>query len=93
MPAVILEGLAAGARIVATAVGGIPDVIQHLENGWLCRPNDTDDLTEKILAAIDDPRSSAIPENAVRTARQFDWPVVAETYMRVFEELLNEDAP
>jgi len=87
MPTVVLEALASGARLVATATGGIPDVLRHGENGWLCRDRDPRDLAEKILCALDDPPDSRVERNALATARRFDWPRVAERYAEVFERL------
>ncbi len=87
MPTVVLEALASGVRVVATATGGIPDVLRHGENGWLCRDRDPEDLAEKILSALDDPHDSRMPSSARETARRFDWPRVAERYAEVFERL------
>ena len=80
-------GDASGVRVVATATGGIPDVLRHGENGWLCRDRDPEDLAEKILCALDDPHDSRVASGARETARRFDWPRVAERYAEVFERL------
>jgi len=85
-PAVVLEALAAGARLVATTTGGIPDVLHHGENGWLCRDRDPEDLAEKMLAALaaeEDGRSQRVRASVAR----FDWPRVAERYLEVFERI------
>jgi glycosyltransferase involved in cell wall biosynthesis len=87
MPTVVLEALASGVRVVATATGGIPDVLRHGENGWLCRDRDPEDLAEKILCALDDPPDSRVARSARETAWCFDWPRVAERYAEVFEQL------
>jgi glycosyltransferase involved in cell wall biosynthesis len=87
MPTVVLEALACGARVVATATGGISDVLRHADNAWLCRDRDPEDLAEKILCALDDPLDSGVASRARETARRFDWPRVAERYAEVFERL------
>lgn len=86
MPTVVIEAMAAGTKVVGAAVDGIPDVIRHRQNGWLCRPNDPADLADKILAALenDGPASTA---EALATAEQFSWPRVAERYMEVFDRV------
>ncbi len=89
MPTVVLEAMASGARVVASAVGGIRDVIRHGENGWLCRPRDPEDLADKILAALQDPPSSAVVRSARKTAESFDWSAVAARYAEVFERLVT----
>ena len=77
MPAVIAEALAAGARVVASAVGGIPDIIQHAHNGWLCKEKDPHDLAQKILTALAEPHDSPVLQRAQETAALLDWSVVA----------------
>ncbi len=91
MPTVVVETMAAGARVVASAVDGIPDVVRHGVNGWLCRPKDPGDLAEKILLALRDPSPSPIVREALATAEGLDWSRIAERYRRCFEEL--EAAP
>jgi len=80
MPTVVLEAMAAGARVVGSAVDGIPDVLRHRENGWLCRPADPEDLAEKILVALEDATPSRAVEEAARTAAGQDWREIATRY-------------
>ncbi len=82
MPTAVAEALAAGAPLVATATGGIPDVVRHGENGWLCRERDPADLAEKLLAALAD-RSPERARRAREAARALDWDRVAERYLEV----------
>lgn len=89
MPTVVIEALSAGVRVVASAVDGIPDVVRHGENGWLCREKDPEDLAEKILDALDDPAGSPIERGGAATAERFAWPRVAERYFSTFERLLE----
>jgi glycosyltransferase involved in cell wall biosynthesis len=84
MPAVVLEALAAGARLVATAVGGIPDVVRHGENGWLCREGDEAALAAQIESALGDADAAAVAQRARETAARFDWAAVAARYHEVF---------
>jgi glycosyltransferase involved in cell wall biosynthesis len=82
MPVAVAEALAAGAPLVATATGGIPDVVRHGENGWLCRERDPADLAEKLLAALAD-RSPERARRAREAALSLDWERVAERYLEV----------
>ena len=88
MPTVVVEAMASGARVVGTAVDGIPDVIRHGENGWLCREKDPRDLADKILTALEDPSPSPVPRQAAETAEALDWSQVAARYLKVFQEVL-----
>ncbi len=52
---VVLEALASGTPVIGSNVGGIPDMIRDGENGWLVRPQNSDDLRRAILKAFQDP--------------------------------------
>jgi teichuronic acid biosynthesis glycosyltransferase TuaC len=51
-PNVVLEALACGRRVVATAVGGVPDLITHDELGALAPPRDPDALAMAIVRCL-----------------------------------------
>lgn len=84
MPTVVLEAMAAGTRVIGSAVDGIPDLIRHAHNGWLCRPADPADLAHMILLALASPQQGAtIIAEARKTAAAYDWPVVARCYLDI----------
>jgi glycosyltransferase involved in cell wall biosynthesis len=92
MPTTVIESMAAGCRVVGSAVDGIPDIIRHGENGWLCRDKDPADLAEKILAALEDSEGSGMVKAAHATGAAHDWRAVASTYAQHFSELVNSRA-
>ena len=91
IPTVALEALASGARVVASEVAGIPEVIQDGENGWLCRERDPEDLAAKLRLALSDPPGSGVREAALRTAERHDWSRVAERYTELFRTLVQDE--
>ncbi len=52
---VTLEALASGVSVVATEVGGIPDIITHEANGMLTEPGNSHALAECTLMLLGDP--------------------------------------
>lgn len=52
---VILEAMAMKRAIVATSVGGVPDVIHPMENGLLVPPRDAESLAKAILMIFNNP--------------------------------------
>jgi len=63
LPYTILEAQTAQIPIVATKVGGVPEIIQDNKNGYLALPNNADDLADKINYAFKNPISSNLSDN------------------------------
>jgi glycosyltransferase involved in cell wall biosynthesis len=55
----IIEALAAGRAVVATRVGGVPDVVEEGETGFLVRPGDTHALAERLEILARNPERRA----------------------------------
>jgi glycosyltransferase involved in cell wall biosynthesis len=66
-PVSAIEALAAGRPVVATRVGGVPDVVQEGEDGFLVEPGATDELAERLAQLARDP---ALRERMGEAGRQ-----------------------
>lgn len=66
MPMALLEAMAYGLAVVTTRVGGIPRLIDHGINGYLCEPGDIEDITEKVLELVQDEKKRSEFGNAAR---------------------------
>jgi teichuronic acid biosynthesis glycosyltransferase TuaC len=80
-PNVLLESLACGTPVVATRVGGAPEIVRHGEDGLLVPHGDPTALCDALLLALD----RAWDRHAlVRHAQHFDW---SESVEQALEEL------
>lgn len=88
------EALAMGCPLVATRVGGLPELVVHGTNGLLCRGEDPEDLAEKILELMAAPeRAAALGERAARDAERLLHPdVVAGQTVAFYRRVLARTA-
>ena len=71
LPAVVLEAMACGVPVLATAVGGIPDVIKDGKTGFLLRSNDPKHIAEKIVELLNRPELlEKVSKNAYEWVRR-----------------------
>jgi glycosyltransferase involved in cell wall biosynthesis len=89
MPLVVLEAMAAGVPVVATAVGGLPKLIQDGETGFLCPPGEEAALRETLASLRRDParaRAAATKARAQTVARNSSQRMV-ERYLELYQRL------
>jgi hypothetical protein len=68
---VAVEGLAAGRPVIASRVGGLPEIVDHGVTGFLVPPDDSIALAEAISALISDhPTAVMMGEAGARTVRE-----------------------
>jgi glycosyltransferase involved in cell wall biosynthesis len=87
----LLEAMAAGLAVVATSVGGAPDIIKDHINGRLVRPNDVDAIQRALTELLLDPDCR---QQLGAQARQtildgYSLPVVAEQLRKLYEAILE----
>ena len=54
MPLNLMEAMASGLPVVATRVGGVPDIVEHGHGGWLVAPNNCEDLGARCTELLGD---------------------------------------
>lgn len=86
VPLVVLEALSTGVPVVATKVGGIPDVIDD-SVGRLVPPGDSNALSTAILELVDNQDTlNRLAKNARSAAlERFSFEKMADAYLEVFE--------
>ena len=87
-----LEAMASGLPVVATACGGLTEVVSNGETGLLVKPGDEKSLAGALALLLSDPRLSRLMGLRARRAAvdRFDWSVVAEKVVRVYARILSD---
>lgn len=81
-----LEAMAAGKAVVATRVGGVPEVIVDGETGVLVEPEDVSAMARAITGLSTDAQARrSFGEAGRRRAQLFSWDVVAAGYLNVYK--------
>ena len=71
LPMVILEAMSCGLPIIATNVGGIPEMVHDGYNGFLLMPGDIAGLVEKLMILIDQKNvRESMGENSLKQMRE-----------------------
>jgi glycosyltransferase involved in cell wall biosynthesis len=90
MGRVLVEAMAAGKPVVASEVGGIPDLVKHGETGYLVRPADERALANGIKKLLNDPeRAKQMGQRGKEYCRQFSLEAMIEKLDNLYADLIR----
>jgi glycosyltransferase involved in cell wall biosynthesis len=94
LPNVVLEAMAAGLPVVATAVDGTREVIEHGKNGLLIQPGVVDELANTIRRILENGESARTMARAAQTLvkERFTWKSCVAAYDKLYSALIASDA-
>jgi glycosyltransferase involved in cell wall biosynthesis len=94
LPNAVMEAMAAGAPVVATAVGGTAELVIDGATGFLAPPADADALAQRILDTLQNPELSArmAAQGRRRVLMQFSMRRMVESVERLYEEIVDSIA-
>ena len=86
MGIVNLEAMAAGKAVVASRVGGVPELVFDGQNGLLVEPANVDSLFVALKSLVKNPQQAArLGKNGAERVRAYDWDSIAGQYLEVYE--------
>jgi glycosyltransferase involved in cell wall biosynthesis len=90
-PLTVMEAMAAARPVVATAVGGVPELLHHRRTGLLVPPRSPRALAAAMRQLLDDPAlRQRLGNAAAHVARErFDASLMARRYQTLYDHLLR----
>ena len=92
LPNVLLEAMAAGLPVVATNVGGVPEVVDSGRTGWLVPPKEPAALAQAVvqMLAEEELRGTFGQAGRQRVEKDFSLKQMVSRYETLFDDLLAE---
>lgn len=91
LPNTIMEALACGTPCISFNIGGMPEMIEHQQNGYLAQPLDVEDLSQGIVWVLQDQeRYQKLCDRArEKVEQEFSQNLQAHRYLSLFKEVTN----
>ncbi|MCX5886872.1 MAG: glycosyltransferase family 4 protein [Proteobacteria bacterium] len=92
-PFTCLEAMSCGCPVIASNVGGLPEMIEDGVSGFLFQPDNKEELAEKIVALLSDPAlaESMGNEAAIRVRRCYSQEVIIPQILNVYRQLTDKN--
>ena len=83
---VVIEAMASGLPIIATNVGGLPDIIKDGENGFLIQPKRPEEIAKKInIIFKNDKLREKIRKNNKEKSKKYSWNIIAKDLEDIYQ--------
>jgi len=91
-PFAILEAQSTGLPVISTKVGGIPEFLVDNQNGYVMEPRDPTQLTQRLLALLQDPKLAKTMGDRGRKLieEKFDWRLITGQVIDLYHKLLEK---
>jgi glycosyltransferase involved in cell wall biosynthesis len=87
LPSAVIEAMAAGRPVVATSVGGVPELVEQGVSGWLVPPSAPTALAAALRTALASDLAAAGAAARRRAEDRFSAPVMTARFARLYEEV------
>lgn len=89
MPLSVLESLGRGCPVVASRIGGLPEVVSDENNGWLFEVHNSDQLAKALTKAFEADWSE-VSRRAQKSIAQFDWDSHLGEIEKIYQEVIDQ---
>ena len=90
LPNTIMEAMACGTPCVGFDVGGIPEMIDHRQNGYVAEYKNADDLANGIRWILEEADLEILSTNARKKVEQsYSEEIVAKQHITLYNSLLS----
>jgi glycosyltransferase involved in cell wall biosynthesis len=87
---VVIEAMAAGAPVLATRVGGVPETVRDGENGLLVEGGDVAAMAAGLRKLLGDPAGARRrAEQAAEDVRDYDWTRITDQYEQCYADAVE----
>ena len=92
LPNTIMESFACGTPVLAFNTGGIPEMVEHKNTGYLADYKSVEDLKNGLEFILNHPKPEELSKNALKKVKnEYNEQVVAKKYKEVYASLLNSN--
>ena len=88
LPCVISEAHVTGIPVISSNVGGIPEMVDN-KNGILVKPNDENEMIDKLNIMIQNIQEYNKTEISKTAAKRYSYESVGIQYSKIYDEILN----
>ncbi len=93
LPNAVMESLSCGIPVIGFETGGIPEMVDHLKNGYITEVKNSNGLAQGILWAIEDQsRFNELSANARKKVEtEYSYPIISARYVDEYKKRLAEN--
>ena len=86
-----MEAIASGTPCVGFNIGGLPDMIEHQQNGYLAQPYDVQELAQGITWVLENPERQQKLGFAARqkAEKEYSLEITGQRYRHLFDDILT----